>query len=279
MAEELETATPMRGIRVKGPPYRGEIVEDPIALESPVNLYLNDKHLVTLFATPHQLKELAIGHLLGEGIINGPWEIEEITVDGLDVLVYVRSDNEKLQDRLREHSKVKLIYSSCGSIEDYMQTLDKINKPRVNSAFKITAERLYQLITHFGKGSKSFKHSISVHTAAVYDGENDRLIGFVEDVSRHVTVDRAIGRIVLENVNPAKAIIMTTGRQASDMVLKAARTGVPITVSLRGPLFSGVYTALKTGITMVAMVRGKGLTIYSHPERIVLDSAKDIKQA
>jgi len=279
MEEKPDTATTMRGIRIKGPPYTGEIVEDYIALEAPINLYINDKLLITIFATPHRLKELAVGHLVGEGIVDKPEEIEDIVIDGFDILTYVSTDERKLQERIKEHDRIRLIYSSCGSIEDYIRALDRVNKPRVNSDFRITADRLFQLITQFGHGSKSFKHSISVHTAAAYDGEKDQIIGFVEDVSRHVTVDRAVGMIVLGGVNPARAIILTTGRQASDMVLKAARTGVPITVSLRGPLFSGVYTALKTGITMASIVRGKGLTVYSHPERIVLDSLKDIKQA
>jgi formate dehydrogenase assembly factor FdhD len=32
------------------------------------------------------------------------------------------------------------------------------------------------------------------------------------------------------------------------MIFKAARVGIPITVSLRGPLYSGVYIAFKTGL-------------------------------
>ena len=271
MEKEPETATTMRGIRIKGPPYVGEIVEDYVALESPVNIYVNENHLVTIFATPYELRELAVGHLVGEGIINNLEEINEITIDGFDILVYVNMDEEKLKEKITTHEEIKVSYSSCGSIEDYIRALDNIKKPKVDSDYRITADKLFKLITQFGHGSKSFKYSISVHTAAVYDGENDRIVGFVEDVSRHVTVDRAIGRLTLERVNPSKAIIFTTGRQASDMVLKAARAGVPITVSLRGPLFSGVYTALKTGVTMASIVRGKGLTVYSYPERIILD--------
>ena len=271
MEKKPETATTMRGIRIKGPPYTGELVEDYVALESPINIYVNDNHLITLFATPYKLEELAVGHLVGEGIISNPKEIKEITIDGSDILVYTNTDEQKLEERIKEHARMKIIYSSCGSIEDYIRALDGIKKPRVNSDYRITADKLFKLITQFGHGSKSFKFSISVHTAAVYDGESDRIIGYMEDVSRHVTVDRAVGRLLLERVNPSKAIILTTGRQASDMVLKAARAGVPITVSLRGPLFSGVYAALKTGITMASIVRGKGLTVYSYHERIIIE--------
>ena len=266
---EVGTATLMKGIRIDGPPYEGRVVEDYIALEAPVNIYVNDRHLVTLFATPTELKELAVGHLIGEGVIDGLDDLENITVDGFDILAYVRIDEEKLEKRIEGHRNIRLIYSSCGSIEDYMRALDRVDKPRVLSSFKLKAEKLRELITKFGRGSKSFKHSISVHTSAIYDGKEDNIAYFSEDVSRHVTVDKIIGKAIMNGVNLDNAVLLTTGRQASDMVMKAARVGIPITVSLRGPLFSGVYTAMKTGITMISIVRGKGLTIYSHHHRII----------
>ena len=274
MEETPRTATVMKGLRIKGPPYSLEVVEDYVALETPVNIYINDRHAVTLFATPYELKELAVGHLVGEGMVKSLKEIEDITIDGSDILVYLRKGDEEVRRILEVHQNSRFILSSCGSVDDFIRILDRMEKPRVDSGFRISAERLHSLITEFGRGAKSFKHAVSVHTAAIYDGERDGIVAFVEDVSRHVTVDRAVGRIMLDGINPSCAIIMTTGRQASDMVLKAARIGVPITVSLRGPLFSGVYAAIKTGVTMISTVRGKGLTIYSHPERIIIDHQK-----
>jgi formate dehydrogenase assembly factor FdhD len=47
------------------------------------------------------------------------------------------------------------------------------------------------------------------------------------------------------------------------MIFKAARVGIPITVSLRG------IHSLQNRVTLVAITRGKGLTVYTHPERIV----------
>jgi formate dehydrogenase accessory protein FdhD len=119
------------------------------------------------------------------------------------------------------------------------------------------------------KVSKGFRNSIAVHTAFLYSVERDNVRYVAEDVSRHVTVDKVIGMAALDRADFSDLVLFTTGRQASDMVFKAARVGIPITVSLRGPLYSGVYTAFKTGVTLVAITRGKGLTVYTHPERIV----------
>jgi putative molybdopterin biosynthesis protein len=119
------------------------------------------------------------------------------------------------------------------------------------------------------KVSKGFRNSIAVHTAFLYSVERDNVRYVAEDVSRHVTVDKVIGMAALDRADFSDLVLFTTGRQASDMIFKAARVGIPITVSLRGPLYSGVYTAFKTGVTLVAITRGKGLTVYTHPERIV----------
>ncbi|MCS6783810.1 MAG: formate dehydrogenase accessory sulfurtransferase FdhD [Candidatus Caldarchaeum sp.] len=255
-------STTVRGVRVDS---QEEIV-DEVALEFPINIYINDKHFVTVFATPHELKEMVIGHLLGYGIATTPDQIKEIIVDGLDILSYLDIEPKELEKRIEKHRDFKLIMTSCGSVEDYLRAFDNAYRPKVNSDFRVTAEKIRSIIAEFGRYSK---RSVSVHTAGLYSGVDDRLMGLAMDVSRHITVDKIIGKMVLQGVDFSKSVLLTTGRQASDMVLKAARVGIPITVSLRGPIFSGLYAALKTGVTMVSTVRGRGLTVYSSPERII----------
>lgn len=254
-------STSVKGFRVDS----GEEVLDEVALEFPINIYLNDKHFVTVFATPHELKEMVVGHLLGYGIVSSPDKVREVVVDGLDVLTYLDVDEEELGKRVERHKEFKLIMSSCGSVEDYLRAFDGLNKPRVHSDYRVSREKLRSIIAEFGRYSK---RSVSVHTAGLYSESEDKLVGLAMDVSRHVTVDKIIGKMALKGVDFSRSVLLTTGRQASDMVLKAARTGIPITVSLRGPLFSGLYAALKTGVTVVSTVRGRGLTVYSSPERI-----------
>ncbi|MEM1943128.1 MAG: formate dehydrogenase accessory sulfurtransferase FdhD [Candidatus Caldarchaeum sp.] len=260
-------STVVRGVR-----YDGEVVEDHVALEFPVNIYINDKHFVTVFATPHELREMVIGHLLGHGIVDRLEQIVDLAVDGLDILTYVNVDERELGRRLEKHKEFKLILTSCGSVEDYIRAFDNLHKPRVYSDFRISSERLRSIVTEFGRLSK---HTVSVHSAAVYSDVEGKILGLSEDVSRHVAVDKIVGKMVLKNVDFSKCVLLTTGRQASDMVLRAARVGIPVTASLRGPIFSGLYAALKSGITMVSMVRGKGLTIYSYPERIIHNSVEE----
>jgi len=242
-------------------------VLDPVALETPVNIYVNGEHFVTLFATPSNLVELGYGHLLSEGVIEAVDEVGELVVEGTDVIAEVnRAD---VRERLTRRRKEKIVTSSCGSVEDYVNALNSISGPWVASEKRVDAERLGLMVGLSAKVSKGFRNSIAVHTAFLYSVERDNVRYVAEDVSRHVTVDKVIGMAALDRADFSDLVLFTTGRQASDMIFKAARVGIPITVSLRGPLYSGVYTAFKTGVTLVAITRGKGLTVYTHPERIV----------
>ncbi|TDA30393.1 MAG: sulfurtransferase FdhD, partial [Hadesarchaea archaeon] len=46
-------------------------VEEEVAEDRPIRLFLNGKPLLTLYATPSHLRELALGYLLGEGFLRG----------------------------------------------------------------------------------------------------------------------------------------------------------------------------------------------------------------
>jgi FdhD protein len=261
----MPVATTVPGIRISGDRPAGSYVEDDVALEAPVNIFLNGRQFVTLFATPHDLEDLAYGHLLGEGIIDRVGDVASLELDGTDLLVTLASD---VEGRIERHREARLIISSCGSVEDYFEALNRIARPRVRSTYRVSVADVLGAVRGLSSESSSFKHSVAVHTAAIYSG--GRQVARVEDVSRHVTVDKVIGKAARLGVDFAHSILATTGRQASDMILKAGRVGVPITVSLRGPLYSGIYSALKIGITLVSTTRGRGLTVYTHPERIIL---------
>jgi formate dehydrogenase accessory protein FdhD len=187
----------------------------------------------------------------------------------LPVVVVEEVNRADVRERLTRRRKEKIVTSSCGSVEDYVNALNSISGPWVASEKRVDAERLGRMVGLSAKVSKGFRNSIAVHTAFLYSVERDNVRYVAEDVSRHVTVDKVIGMAALDRADFSDLVLFTTGRQASDMVFKAARVGIPITVSLRGPLYSGVYTAFKTGVTLVAITRGKGLTVYTHPERIV----------
>jgi len=222
-----------------------EEVEEAIARETSIKIYVNGNHLVTLFASPSQLKELAIGWLLSQGIIKSVDEISEVKVE---------EDMVKIKCISKIETRIKLVKAS------------KVPKLIVKSKYKVKAEEILRLVDMLNRLSKVFRATGGTHSAAIF--EDGKLVAFAEDAGRHNAVDKAIGIAALKKADFSKSVLVSSGRQPAGMVLKAAHVGIPIVTSIAAPLDSGVEVAEKTGITLICFVRRQRMNIYSNPERV-----------
>jgi FdhD protein len=112
-----------------------------------------------------------------------------------------------------------------------------------------------------------YKLTGGVHVAALF--EEGRFVAIAEDVGRHNTIDKVIGIGIQANINFSHSVLVSSGRQPADMVLKAARVSIPIIVSIAGPIRSGIIAAKNTGVTLVCFARNHQLKIYTSPDRII----------
>jgi FdhD protein len=106
-----------------------------------------------------------------------------------------------------------------------------------------------------------------MHSAAIF--YDNKMKAFAEDVGRHNAIDKVIGSSAKQELDLGRAVLVTTGRQPADLVLKPARVGIPITVSMRGPIHSGIAAAENVGVTLVCFARGPRMNVYTYPERIL----------
>ena len=90
MPEKYTTSYPARKIYSDG---RAEDIEVLLAKECPVKLFLDGKPFTTLFASPLELKELAVGHLITEGVLSFG-EIIEIEVKDNEIHVLTQKENQ-----------------------------------------------------------------------------------------------------------------------------------------------------------------------------------------
>ena len=84
-----------------------------------------------------------------------------------------------------------------------------------------------------------------------------------EDVGRHNAVDKIKGEALQRDIATEDRIVLSTGRVSSEMLLKAARMGVPIVASRTSPTEMAVALAEQLGITVCGYVRGGGLNLYA----------------
>ena len=90
-------------------------------------------------------------------------------------------------------------------------------------------------------------------------------------VCRTHAVDKVVGIAIQSKVEFSNTLLVSSGRQPADMVIKAANMGIPIVVSITGPIRSGIIAAEKTGVTLVCFVKNQEIKVYTHSNRILMN--------
>lgn len=247
---------------------KAEKKTDFVAVETPLHLFVNNVFWVTILCTPTNLKELAVGHLLSEGILKSIDEIEEVTVKEAEQSCYVKvKQSVNLDDRIklsRLHARV--ITSACGGGSPYQY---KGKNPVVESNLRINARIIFDSVNQLNFKAEGFRQTGGLHVAAIYLNDGS-LVALAEDVGRHNAVDKVIGMAALNKVDFAECFLALSGRISGDVAFKAAKVGLPIVASLAAALSSGITMAEDSNLTLAGFVRGKRLNIYTVPERIIV---------
>jgi len=241
---------------------------DFVAEEKPLYLFLNRTHYATIFCSPTNLKELAVGHLLSEGILKSIEEIEEIVLKAKGVCHVKLKSNIDVEKRLKiSKYSSRIILSACGSQSPYQYSG---RLPTIESNLKVMAEVIADCVNRLNSLAETFRKTGGVHAAAIYKSDGN-VVNFAEDVGRHNAVDKVIGIGALNKINFGECFLALSGRLTRDIVLKAAKVKLPLVASLAAAIDSGIAVAKDVDLTLVGFVRGKHMNIYNCPERILLD--------
>ena len=239
---------------------------DYVAEEKGFSIFLNKTHYATIFCSPSNLKELAVGHMLSEGIVKSIEEVEETRLKESGVCSVKLKPNIDLEKRLKLSKPLsRVILSACGSPSPYQYSG---RLPTITSNLKVKAEVIQECVNRLNSIAETFRKTGGVHVAAIYKSDGN-LVALAEDVGRHNAVDKAIGIGALNKANFGECFLALSGRLTGDIVLKAARVGLPIIASLAAAIDSGVVVAKDVDLTLIGFVRGKRMNVYNFPERIL----------
>jgi FdhD protein len=243
---------------------------DSVATEAPLHVFFNQIHLVSILSSPTMLKELVIGHLLGEGLIRSVNEVADVEfTEGNRCIVSLREIDA--EDRvIVSRPFARLMLSACGtsgykSLSELLESLELKALPSWQVKGKILLDCIKQLNT----SADTFRTTGGVHVAALFR-QNGALVVLAEDVGRHNAVDKVVGAAALRGEQLDRCFLGLSGRLTADIVLKAARVGIPIVASLAAAIDSGVVVAERAKMTLVGFARGQRMNIYTCPERIIV---------
>ena len=247
---------------------KSQKIADYIAEETPFYLFVNRTFWATILCSPTDLKELAVGHFLSEGILESTDEIEEIVLKEAESSCYIKLKHRiNVEDRVRlSRLHARVIPSACGSGSPYQYTG---KTPKVKSNLKVKAQVIFDSVNQLNFKAEGFRKTGGLHVAAIYKGDG-ALVALAEDVGRHNAVDKVIGMAALGKVNFGECFLALSGRMSGDVAFKAAKVGLPIVASLAAALSSGIALAEAADLTLAGFVRGKRINVYTCAERIAL---------
>jgi len=240
-----------------------ETVKDEVAVEKKLELYINGKIYAVFSISPIQIRELIIGHLLTEGIIESLDEIESLNVFGGRVHVHLK------KTRIDSLVKPRLILTACGGAENLQRPLGKLRRVEELLGLKLNSQVVFRAVKVLNSQASTFRRTGGTHASTLLDRDG-RVLAFSEDVGRHNAVDKVVGRAFMDGVNLKETLLASTGRLTSEIVLKAAQVGIPVVTSISAPTDRGVKAAKETGLTLIGFVRGRRFNVYTYPERLVM---------
>ena len=238
-------------------------IKKAIAREFMLTIFLNGQELVTLMCSPKDLKYLAVGFLVSEGLLKSLDEIKKIEADDWEGVVRVETDKGIAPDS-RLFAK-RLITSGCGGGATFYSEADIVVK-KVASRMKISTDEVFNLVQEFQHSSELYLSTHGVHSAALCDRQMIRI--FHEDIGRHNAIDKIFGNCLLEKINTDNMTIISSGRVSSEIMHKAAKRDIPIVISISEPTSLGVKIADNYGITLIASVRGNKFDVYTNEWRV-----------
>jgi FdhD protein len=248
-------------------------VEAPLAIEIayPRQGRRVQKVLAVTMRTPGADEELALGFLLGEGLIAGLADVvggtaadenargETIVTWRVELAAAPREDLERV-------SRGLITSSACGVCG--RSTLEGLPVRRVPAGGLVAAELIARLPELLRQQQPAFAASGGSHGAGLCD-ESGRLLLAREDVGRHNAVDKLMGAALRSGIASAGKILVLSGRASFELLQKASAAGIAWVVAVGAPSSLAVDLAHAAGITLVGFARGNRFTVYAHADRVV----------
>lgn len=243
-----------------------EHISDSVVQETPLTLFLNHVELATMICSPGGYKELGVGFLLTEGLVQKPTDILDISCREEEGLLWIETSSPVPQTSnfLRRH-----IASCCGKSRAGLYFINDARQLKpVQSNAQFTSAHLLNMINLLEDKSVTFHRTGGVHSAALADSSD--MLCMYEDIGRHNAVDKVLGHAFLNNINTDDKCLLLSGRIASEILIKVARANIPLVLSRSAPTGLTIELAEEMDIAVVGFARGQRFSIYSHEERIII---------
>jgi FdhD protein len=250
-------------------------VSDVTAREEPLEIRIEGRSVAVVMRTPGHDEELAAGFLVSEGVVQQPRDILEVSQcpstgnkhgNVVDVLLGGAVVN---WDSLTRHV---FSASSCGicgktSIDSIFQRF-----PPVKGEWQVSPALIASLPDKLRAAQETFSKTGGLHASGLFDLDGN-LVVLREDVGRHNALDKILGYALQRDLLPLdRHILLVSGRVSFEIIQKALAGGIALVAAISAPSSLAVDFAQEAGQTLVGFLRGETMNVYTHPQRIAIQS-------
>ena len=241
-----------------------------LIIEEPLSIRIEGKPYSVVMRTPGDEVAHAAGFCLAEGLIDSPEDIATIgfcTEENSNVATITLTDGRKKQVLDLLDRKGFVSQSSCGICgKEVVKDLHQITIP-VKKNLSISVDQVIKCADRLYAFQPIHKETRSAHAALIFDMDRN-VLASAEDVGRHNALDKAIGKVFMDNrISDARFGIMSS-RLSYELVQKAARAGLEMLVGISRPTSLGVDLARAVNMTL-ACVKGDELMIFCGKDRFI----------
>jgi FdhD protein len=224
-----------------------------IAEEIPVSLTYNGASSVVMMATPQDLEDFATGFSVTEEMVDKASDIDEILVSetpvGLLVDILTKPGAVSGAAERRRAIAGRTGCGLCGieSLED------AVRPPRpVKTTFEFDIKTIARAFEDLRDHQPLNRKNRSVHAAAFALPDGTIQLAR-EDVGRHNALDKLIGALLRQGIDPSGGMVVMSSRCSFELVQKAAFVGVPVLATISAPTTLALDLARKAGIRLAAL--------------------------
>jgi FdhD protein len=210
--------------------------------------------------TPGDDRDLAVGFLLTEGVLNDARDVLDARADksSIDLTLAPGVDASRAKRAL-------FSASSCGLCGKETIAAIAVKVPAVEDDVRVDTTTLMAMPETMRASQETFDRTGGLHAAALFDREG-KLEALREDIGRHNATDKVIGARAPQL---AGRVLLVSGRAGFEIVQKAAVARIPIVAAISAPSSLAIDLAERLGVTLVAFLRPPRASIYTHARRIL----------
>ena len=262
-----EVAHSMAGLSVRRDGARDVLRSLPE--ETPIAVVFDGTTAAVMMASPGDVSDFAMGFALTEGFITHPDDVAGFEVVEHDLGIEARfwlggARSEMLKARRR---------NMLGPVGCGLCGIDSLDQA-IRALPVLPAEGLRLRQCDVARATDDLRAHQPLHdqTRAVHAAGFMRpgagIVLAREDVGRHNALDKLIGAMAAQGIDPSAGAIVLTSRVSVEMVQKTVIAGCRVLIAVSAPTAHALRLAKGAGLTLAAFARSDGFDIYSHPERI-----------